>query len=83
MTTPSSCRETLETIKTVFPGTTRIRTRQELRRRADEVLLALGSLLQVNRGKRVSRQRLLEAMREIVMDGLAWGDDVDEGPSSP
>ena len=66
--------ETLRELSIIFPGTTRLRSLGEVRQRAEEVLMALSGLFRVHRGKRISRTALYEAMVEIVMDGLWWGE---------
>lgn len=68
---------TASELKAAFPTAVLMPRKTEVAHRADGVLTALAGLVRVNRGKAVSHAKLLDAMREIVMRGLAWGQELE------
>lgn len=62
--------ETVAKVVATFPGSTLILPKNKADEYAVEILTALARLVEVNRGKRVDRNKLWQAMIEVVSDGL-------------
>lgn len=62
--------ETVAKIAANFPGSTVILPKEKADEYAIEILTALAKLVDVNRGKRVDKAKLWQAMVEVVSDGV-------------
>lgn len=62
--------ETVAKVVATFPGSTLILPKSKADQFAVEILTALARLVEVNRGKKVDKAKLWQAMIDIVSDGL-------------